>query len=72
MLELLKKTKNAKWALSYYEFDDLKDLLPPDEYVWHKQKTHSMNSTNRGERTELLVMNYNNHSLESLFGADEH
>tara|TARA_Y100000385_G_scaffold128496_1_gene133835 strand:- start:485 stop:1321 length:837 start_codon:yes stop_codon:yes gene_type:complete len=72
LLELLKKTKNAKWALSYYEFDDLKDLLPPDEYVWHKQKTHSMNSTNRGERTELLIMNYNNHSLESLFGADEH
>ena len=61
LLELMKQTK-GRWALSYYPFDLLEEILPRDKYTWHEEKTYSNNSPSeeRGkvERTELLVMNY--------------
>jgi DNA adenine methylase len=59
-IELLKQLRDTKgkWALSYYYFDELEDILPRDEFYWHEEKTFSINSTHRAERTELLIMNY--------------
>jgi len=69
-LELLTqlKTTKARWALSYYYFDDLERILPRDEYLWHEQETYSQNArVSSAKRTELLIMNYRPPSLESLF-----
>jgi len=67
LLTQLRDTK-GKWALSYYYFDELEKILPRNEFRWHEEKTFSINSTKRAERTELLVMNYRNESpLERLF-----
>lgn len=68
LLELLKTTE-ARWALSYYHFDDLERILPRDQYLWHEQETYSQNArVSTAKRTELLIMNYQPPSLESLFG----
>ena len=58
LLRQLRST-NARWALSYYHFPDLEIVLPRDEFVWHEEKTHSINArVSSAERTELLIMNY--------------
>ena len=61
LLELMKQIK-GRWALSYYPFDLLEEILPRDQYTWHEEKTYSNNSPSeeRGkvERTELLMMIY--------------
>jgi len=59
-IELLKQLRDTKgkWALSYYFFDELEDILPRNEFHWHEEKTFSNNSSNRVKRTELLIMNY--------------
>lgn len=68
LLELLKTTE-ARWALSYYHFDDLEKVLPRNEYLWHEQETYSQNArVSSAKRTELLIMNYQPPSLEFLFG----
>jgi site-specific DNA-adenine methylase len=69
-IELLKQLRDTKgkWALSYYYFDELEDILPRDEFYWHEEKTFSINSSNRAKRTELLIMNYQIKSpLEKYF-----
>ena len=58
LCELLKTTK-GKWALSYYHFDELGTLFPRHQYVWHHEKTYSVNArVSTAERIELLIMNY--------------
>jgi DNA adenine methylase len=73
LLEMLKHTK-GKWALSYYYFPELENMLPRDEYYWHEEVTFTNNGLAkqegaltkdgkpadgvRPERTELLIMNY--------------
>ena len=53
------KTTKGKWALSYYFFDELGTLFPRNEYVWHHEKTYSVNArTTEAVRIELLIMNY--------------
>ena len=61
LLNLLKKTK-SRWALSYYWFPELEQILPKDEYTWVSKKffrssaSFSENKNTMGE--ELLIMNY--------------
>ena len=58
LCEMLKTTK-GRWALSYYYFDELGTLFPRNEYVWHHERTYSVNArTTEAVRIELLIMNY--------------
>ena len=58
LCEMLKTTK-GRWALSYYHFDELGTLFPRHQYVWHHEKTYSVNArVSTAERIELLIMNY--------------
>ena len=67
LLSQLRDTK-GKWALSYYYFDELEEILPRNEFYWHEENTISINSATRAERTELLIMNYKIESaLEQYF-----
>ena len=61
LLNKLKTTK-CRWALSYYYFKELEDLLPKDKFNWQTEKffrssaSFSENKNEQGE--ELLIMNY--------------
>lgn len=63
-IELLNLLKNLKsrWALSYYYFKELEELLPQNEYRWKSKDffrssaSFSENKSTKG--TELLIMNY--------------
>jgi DNA adenine methylase len=75
-IELLTQMKSTKgrWALSYYYFDELEELLPRDQYYWHEERTIANNGLKkvedakradgtsakgvRPERTEVLILNY--------------
>lgn len=73
LLNLLIECK-GKWALSYYYFAELEQLLPRDKYYWHEEKTISINGLKkvdnakradgadakgvRTERVEVLILNY--------------
>jgi DNA adenine methylase len=61
LLNLLKNTK-SKWALSYYYFKELEELLPKDKYTWVSQKffrsSASFSETKSEPGEELLIMNY--------------
>lgn len=64
----------GRFALSYYYFDVLEQLLPRTRYVWHEQVTYTNNGLKRvsdavtktgraakgirPQRTEVLIMNY--------------
>lgn len=56
------KSLSGKWSLSYYDFPQLSEWFPKDEYVWEKKlfaKAAAAKkgvSQNMGE--ELLIMNY--------------
>ena len=75
LAETLKGIK-GKFALSYYDFDDLKTFYPQDSYHWHKQSvyrsaaTRSGNNADYGETsrgTEVLIRNYTNEYGNNLF-----
>ena len=62
----------GKFALSYYDFDDLKLFYPENQFTWHRQsvyrsaatrssKNANYNATSKG--TEILIMNYKNTAL---------
>ena len=75
-IELLTVMKAAKgrWALSYYYFPELEQLLPRDQYYWHEEQTIANNGLKkvadakradgtdakgvRPKRTEVLILNY--------------
>jgi len=57
----------GKFALSYYDFDDLKIFYPKNKFNWHRQSvyrsaaTRSGNNANYSKKskgTEILIMNY--------------
>jgi len=59
----------GKFALSYYDFDDLKVFYPETKFNWHRQSVYRSSATRSGndedyaeksKGTEILVMNYNN------------
>lgn len=78
LLELIKKSK-SRWALSYYYFPLLEELLPRDKYFWvekevfrssaqggnnHESKRNSDKVSAKG--VELLIMNYNPETGERI------
>lgn len=62
----------GKFALSYYEFDDLHQFYPESKFVWHRQSVYRSAATRssvtnskeeykaKSKGTEILVMNYRN------------
>jgi len=57
----------GKFALSYYDFDNLKDMYPPNKFNWHRQEVYRAASTRSSNKkdynrtskgTEVLIMNY--------------
>lgn len=73
LLTLLSRIQ-GKFALSYYYFPDLENILPRNSFHWHEEQTYSINGLTRvsgahrkdgtdavgvrTERTEVLIMNY--------------
>lgn len=69
--ELAKVLSNirGKFALSYYDFDDLRTFYPKNKFNWHHQSVYRSSATRSGKNenysqkskgTEILIMNYNN------------
>lgn len=57
----------GKFALSYYDFDDLHEFYPEDRFIWHRQEVYRSAATRSGKNedyattskgTEILIMNY--------------
>jgi site-specific DNA-adenine methylase len=64
----------GRFALSYYYFPELEEIMPRDRFYWHEEKTYSINGLTRVEdarrkdgtqaagvrtqRTEVLILNY--------------
>lgn len=60
----------GKFALSYYDFDDLKLFYPPDQFTWHRQQVYRSSATrgslntnseeysSKSKGTEIVIMNY--------------
>ena len=67
LLELIKNTK-AKWALSYYYFEELEQLLPRDKYTWIEKdffrSSASFSDSGAVAGTELLILNYDVSNIE--------
>jgi DNA adenine methylase len=75
-IELLTLMSNmqGKFALSYYYFKELEDIMPRDKFYWHEEETISLNGLSksanavtkdgrpatgvRTKRTEVLILNY--------------
>lgn len=75
-IELLTQmsTMKGKFALSYYYFKELEDIMPRDKFYWHEQVTYSNNGLTkvdgamrkdgkkakgvRTKRVEVLILNY--------------
>ena len=61
LIEILKQTK-GKWALSYYYFDLLEELLPKNEFTWVEKEFTKAAGAQKGKKqnkgVELLIMNY--------------
>lgn len=57
----------GKFALSYYDFADLQQFYPEDQFTWHRQQVYRSAATRSGNDkdykkksrgTEILIMNY--------------
>lgn len=57
----------GKFALSYYDFDDLRTFYPEDQFFWHRQDVYRSAATRSGndknykqksKGVEILIMNY--------------
>jgi DNA adenine methylase len=66
LADALSKIK-GKFALSYYDFDDLETFYPKDKFSWHWQTVYKSSATRSGNDedykqkssgTEILIMNY--------------
>lgn len=66
LAKVLSKIK-GKFALSYYDFDDLELFYPKNKFVWHYQSVYRSSATRSGgnenyseksKGTEILIMNY--------------
>lgn len=62
--ELARKlhTLKSRWILSYYEYDELNEWFPSDQYVWERMDFAKASMATKGKEqsvgTELLIMNY--------------
>lgn len=61
------KACKGRWCLSYYDFDELREWYPEDQYHWHAQDVFRWSSTRSHKRenfkessrgVEIGVMNY--------------
>ena len=52
LFDVMKKMK-GKWGLSYYDFPQLSEWFPKDEYVW-EQKGSNQNKQNCNNKFEIL------------------
>ena len=59
----------GKFALSYYDFPDLHEFYPEDQFAWHRQSVYRSAATRSGSDedysqksrgTEILIRNYTN------------
>lgn len=50
----------GRWALSYYEFDELSTWFPRDQYVWHTYSISKQSSSRRNKTRgqEVVITNY--------------
>lgn len=57
----------GRFALSYYDFDDLRQFYPEDRFYWHRQQVYrsaatrsagNKNYKQSSRGTEILIMNY--------------
>ena len=74
------KAIKGKFALSYYDFEDLKLFYPEDQFRWHRQDVYrsaATRSANTGDYstksrgTEVLIMNYDPEFGNGLFTESE-
>jgi len=54
------KQCQGRWALSYYEFDELSDWFPRDQYTWHTYSISKQSSSRRNKTRgqEVVITNY--------------
>ena len=56
------KNIDGRFMMSYYEFDELSEWLPKDEYRWEYKDFAKISSISKGKKsnqgTEVLIMNY--------------
>lgn len=68
LLNLL-KTLKSRWALSYYYFPILEEMLPKDKYTWLEKdffrSSASFSETKSEKGTELLILNYDPKHISS-------
>lgn len=80
--ELAETLKNiqGKFALSYYDFDDLRKFYPESQFNWHRQSvyrsaaTRSSGKSNykqKSKGTEILIMNYSSEEQRNIFNFTE-
>lgn len=80
--ELADALKNiqGKFALSYYDFDDLRKFYPENQFVWHRQKVYRSSATRssgksnykqKSKGTEILIMNYSSEEQRNIFNFTE-
>lgn len=64
----------GRFALSYYDFDDLRQFYPEDRFYWHRQDVYrsaatrssgDKNYSRRSRGTEILIMNYDPKQITS-------
>jgi len=79
LADILSKIQ-GKFALSYYDFDDLKNFYPEDKFNWHKQSVYRSAATRssgkqnyklKSKGTEILIMNYNLENNKDIFTFTE-
>lgn len=75
LAETLKNIK-GKFALSYYDFDDLIKFYPENQFTWHRQNVYRSSATRSGKDkdysqkskgTEIFIMNYNLKNNKDIF-----
>lgn len=67
------RSMEGKFALSYYDFPELSEWFPEDQYDWHRQIARNMMGAKAGKKTEssdveCLIKNYSpNEALSETY-----
>ena len=71
LIELLKNT-SSKWILSYYEFPQLVEWFPENQWRWERKEYKKASMAQKGKNqttgTEVLIMNYQPSNYQLFFG----
>ena len=66
----------GRFALSYYDFEDLHQFYPQDRYTWHRQEVYRSAATRSGKSedynkksrgVEILITNYKKTTFDRFF-----